>query len=164
MSLSKSKKEWVKYMMVIWAFFECLFFAGTLYGWSSLVFVFKDEGIYSNLCDTSLNNMTSSDFGLDSNTTRNAMIYNSGDNVLDNITVIDATNAADINNLTVFYKTNISGEMSDTVKNERVQCKEQDSMLSLCFTISSSIFCISCVVMGQVNYKLGTRITRYIAL
>ena len=153
--------------MTIWAFFECLFFAGTLYGWSSLVFVFKDEGIYSNLCDTSLKNMTSPNGGLDFNMTRttNDLINNSPeDNTFDNITIADSSNVEHVNSSKVLYTTNNSDETSDKFKNERLQCVEQDSMLSLCFTISSSIFCISCVVMGQVNYKLGTRITRYISL
>lgn len=157
MSLSKSDKGWVRCLMTIWAFLECLFFAGILYGWSSLVFIFKDEGIYANLCeqsfaienDTLLKNIT------------NEAVHQNGTDI---IAVVTADNATVGNSSAGLYSINSTGEMTDVRKNGRVQCKEQDSMLSLCFTISSAIFCKSCVVMGYVNYKLGTRITRYIAL
>ncbi|XP_053380662.1 uncharacterized protein LOC123563417 [Mercenaria mercenaria] len=158
MALYSSEKGWVKYLMTIWAFFECLFFAGTLYGWSSLVFVFKDEGIYSNLCDLSpvFRNDTTGDVY---NITTDVPIYKVKDASFEDF----ASNKTTVDNMTTVNVSNKTAEVVDGHQNGRMQCKEQDSVLSLCFTISSAIFCISCVVMGQVNYKLGTRITRYIA-
>lgn len=157
MSLSKSDKGWVKCLMTIWAFLECLFFAGILYGWSSLVFIFKDEGIYANLCGQS--------FGIENDTLlhneTNEAVHKNDTHI---ISVVTTDNATVGNSSTGLYSINSTGKMTDVPENDRVQCKEQDIMLSLCFTISSAIFCISCVVMGHVNYKLGTRITRYIAL
>ena len=42
-------------------------------------------------------------------------------------------------------------------------CKEQDSMLSLVFTMASLFFCVGSAVMGHINYKFGTRVTRICA-
>ncbi|XP_059147497.1 equilibrative nucleobase transporter 1-like isoform X2 [Physella acuta] len=49
----------LRYLYAIWAFLECLGFSGLLQGWGSLVYVLKDEGIYSDLCgDHFQNNST----------------------------------------------------------------------------------------------------------
>ena len=42
--------ELKKYIAVVTAIFEPVLFSGLVFGWSSLVFVLKEEGIYSNLC------------------------------------------------------------------------------------------------------------------
>ena len=39
-----------RYVYAVWAFLETTGFAGVIIGWGSLVYVFKDEGLYSNLC------------------------------------------------------------------------------------------------------------------
>lgn len=159
MALYKNEQGWVKYLMTVWAFFECLFFAGILYGWSSLVFIFKDEGIYSDLCDTT----TETEDGY--NITHGPQNYTDplivGTVTAESIKYGNATDSR--TNLTRLLPVNTTDSMGDIQVNGRVVCKEQDSIMSLCFTVSSAIFCISCVVMGQINYKLGTRPTRFIA-
>ncbi|KAL3888936.1 hypothetical protein ACJMK2_001296 [Sinanodonta woodiana] len=51
-----------RFLISTWAFMECLLFGGLLYGWGSLMFVFKQEGIYAELCnnkeETALSAMT----------------------------------------------------------------------------------------------------------
>lgn len=42
-----------RYLYAVWAFLESLCFGGLIYGWSSLAYVLKQEGLYSNLCDES---------------------------------------------------------------------------------------------------------------
>ena len=37
-------------LAMILAFFECLLFGGTIFGWYSLVYVLKKDGIFSQLC------------------------------------------------------------------------------------------------------------------
>ena len=44
-------KGWRKWLVSTWSIFECLLLTGIFYGWSSLVFVFRDEGIYGELCE-----------------------------------------------------------------------------------------------------------------
>ena len=39
-----------RYVYAVWALLETSGFAGVIFGWGSLVYVFKDEGLYSNLC------------------------------------------------------------------------------------------------------------------
>ncbi|KAH9502320.1 hypothetical protein Btru_073455 [Bulinus truncatus] len=41
----------MRFLYVAWAYLECFSFAGLTYGWASLVYVLKDEGIYRELCD-----------------------------------------------------------------------------------------------------------------
>ena len=38
-------------LFAVWAFLECLGFGGLIYGWVSLVYILKDEGLYLDLCD-----------------------------------------------------------------------------------------------------------------
>ncbi|KAL3888287.1 hypothetical protein ACJMK2_000658 [Sinanodonta woodiana] len=40
-----------RFLIAAWAFMECLLFGGLLYGWGSLMYVFKHEGIYAELCN-----------------------------------------------------------------------------------------------------------------
>ena len=39
-------------LCTVWCSLEILFFAGIIYGWSSLVFIFTDEGFYAELCES----------------------------------------------------------------------------------------------------------------
>lgn len=48
-----------------WGFLECLGFGGLIYGWGSLVYVLKDEGLYLDLCPFRLANETASANGTD---------------------------------------------------------------------------------------------------
>ena len=41
-------------LYAIWAFLECLGFGGLIYGWVSLVYILKDEGLYLDLCADSI--------------------------------------------------------------------------------------------------------------
>jgi hypothetical protein len=43
---------WNRYYCTVWCSLEILFFAGIIYGWSSLVFIFTDEGFYAELCES----------------------------------------------------------------------------------------------------------------
>ncbi|XP_052782310.1 equilibrative nucleobase transporter 1-like [Mya arenaria] len=155
MLLSDSKRSWVKYALAGWAFIECLLFAGILYGWGSLVFIFKSEGIYADLC------------GYDDHVHSVDKMNKSNINVYRNNGKLNTSNPS------VHFIHSTSSTLTETLNNHNgnttvtvtkgQSCLAQDSRMSLCFTISSSIFCVSCVVMGAVNYKLGTRLTRLIA-
>ena len=41
------------------AFFEVITFGGLIYGWGSLVYILKDEGLYMELCATDVDNTNS---------------------------------------------------------------------------------------------------------
>ncbi|GFS19643.1 large neutral amino acids transporter small subunit 4 [Elysia marginata] len=40
----------LRYVYAVWAFLEIAVFGGVIFGWGSLVYVFKGEDLYGNLC------------------------------------------------------------------------------------------------------------------
>ena len=50
--------RWRLWVTVILCIIECLFFGATLTGWASLIYVYKDEGVFSHLCEE-VNQITS---------------------------------------------------------------------------------------------------------
>lgn len=142
---------WKKYLVAGWAFTECLLFAGLLYGWGSLVFVLKDERIYADLCPETKTNLSSSNLSL---------IYDQESGLNESVVyVILTTPAVNVSN------SNESMTEDVIVKTKRRErCIPQDEKMALCFTIASALFCAGCAVMGHINYKFGTRVTRIISL
>jgi len=187
MALSESKRPWVKYFLAGWAFLECLLFAGILYGWGSLVFIFKSHGIYADLCDRRNENLTLSNMSNETaapNHNHTAYMkqqlfegHNNSNivySIIDGISYTHSWLGLDVstnhistkisNSTLVSSSQAIGSGLKETGARHASPCVAQDSRLALCFTVSSAIFCISCVVMGAVNYRLGTRATRLIAL
>ena len=39
-----------RHLYVVWAFVENLLLTGSFFGWGSLVFILKEDGVYSDLC------------------------------------------------------------------------------------------------------------------
>ncbi|XP_041364207.1 uncharacterized protein LOC121379625 [Gigantopelta aegis] len=116
-------------LYVVWGVIENLLFSGLIYGWGSLVFVLKDEGIYADLCECT-----------------------------DNCTYSKTMSTTTTTPVTA---TNLTPTIGGDVKGKG--CKEQDSMLSLVFTVASFFSCVGSAVMGHINYKFGTRVTRICA-
>ncbi|KAL3877220.1 hypothetical protein ACJMK2_034957, partial [Sinanodonta woodiana] len=136
-----------RYLIAAWAFMECLLFGGLLYGWGSLMFVFKQEGIYAELCSN--NDHAAMSATTNSSSSNNSVSYEATSGVTS--IVIDVT------------LTNSSGEK--TLSDSKLQgCPEQDSKFTLCFTIASALFCASSAVLGQINFMFGTRVTRIISM
>ncbi|XP_060561701.1 equilibrative nucleobase transporter 1-like [Ruditapes philippinarum] len=133
---SKGDIGWKKWLVAGWAFMECLFFAGLLYGWASINFVLKSEGIYADLCEDTVNSsfLTYS-------------VNNSESSVV-NVVMLNATTT--------------SSNMSE-VSAKKQPCKPQDSKMALCFTVGSAMFCIGCAVLGYIHFRFGTRVTRLIS-
>ena len=150
---SKGDIGWKKYLVAGWAFAECLLFGGLLYGWGSLVFVLKDEGVYANLCSVSETTSNSSNLTVSS-------LYNAtGTNQSLGYVVVTTTLSPNASNSNDSVTDDV---LSRKVRQER--CVPQDEKMALCFTIASAIFCAGCAVMGHINYKFGTRVTRISAL
>lgn len=138
MALAERKHGLMKYFVTAWAFVECILLSGLGYAWGSFVFIFKKEGIYSNLCDTHADNSNhdSQDDGEDSVIYRNV-----------------ANESIPAGNVSAWNKEN---DLFPT-------CKKQDSLMSLCFTIGIMISCLYSVMIGHFSYKLGTRIPRLLS-
>lgn len=136
--LNNRKHGWKKWFITGWAFFECLLFSGMLYGWGSLNYVLKLEGIYGHLCE---NEITS---GLINNTTASS-----------NFTISPTASVR---------VTHSPSNEADPAYGSMKQCKAQDSKMALCYTIAAFMFGIGNAVFGFINYKFGTRVARLIAL
>lgn len=138
---------WKKFLVAGWAFVECLLFGGLLYGWASVNFVLKKEGIYADLCQNEMN-ITSADVKY-----LNGSENGSAANVVSVVTLQGGGESG--------YNTSQGGgAVSDET---REGCKPQDNNMALCFTIASALFCVGCAVLGHINYKFGTRVTRIIS-
>ena len=144
----KGDVGWRKWLIGGWAFLECLLFSGIIYGWGSLVFVLKDEGIYAYLCQMDLpvsntsNTSSLKHAELDRNgTTRRSLSLNGFATNNDSIT-----------------------KQKDFTAGETRFCGLQEGKLALCFTIASALFLVSGALLGHINYKYGTRISRIYSL
>ncbi|XP_041363997.1 solute carrier family 43 member 3-like isoform X2 [Gigantopelta aegis] len=131
MGINLTANPRLRMLYVVWGFIEILLFGGLIFGWGSLVYVLKDEGIYAYLCDCT-----------------------------DNCTYGN-TKTTSTTTTTPVTATNLTPTIGGDVKGKG--CKEQDSMLSLVFTVASFFSCVGSAVMGHINYKFGTRVTRICA-
>lgn len=142
MVLAEVDNIFIKIFVTCWAFIECIFLAGVGYGWASFVFIFKEEGIYSDLC-----------------TAENVVHRNtSGANESSGTGGSTETSTQSINAATH------SIQSVELDAGSFPTCLAQDSLMSLCFTISVLCLCFYSVVVGQIHFKFGTRISRLISL
>lgn len=153
MVLSDSKNLCVRLFVALWAFLECILLAGVGYGWSSLVFVFKEEGIYSDLCEL----VPTINGSIKQTTKHSSSMVGTGNDSISigpiEVSYADANTESPVEH--TYVKTESVGYPT---------CLEQDSRLSLCFTIAIFTYCIYGCIIGQVNYHYGTRIARLISL
>lgn len=134
-----------RYLYVIWGFLECVLFAGLLYGWGSLVYVLKEDGVFSEMCDEQSEpqniSITSDVVAPTGSSTMRSVIYSIGNS-----------------------SHNGSAEELEDDSKQNLSCPDRDKRLTLVFTVASMLFCAGCAVMGQINFKFGTRVTRLCAL
>ena len=141
MALSENKTiGWKKWILLLWAVFEIVLLSGVVFGWGVLVFVLKDEGLYSDLCQMA---------HTQDNNTRNESTDHSHATIEPNGTLSVLPTSA---------STSTSEVTIDGV------CKPQDEKMALCFTIASALFCVTAPFIGHISYKFGTRVYRLIAL
>lgn len=160
---SKGDIGWKKYIVAGWAFMECFLFAGHLYGWASINYVLKSEGIYA--CE-SMQNGSFMEYSTVDNSSGTVHTDINQDPAIVNVVALNTTeNSEKLASTTVAISLTNGTVVTHTASpKKREQCKSQDSMMALCFTIGSALFCVGCAVLGHVNYKFGTRVTRLISL
>ncbi|CAG5117042.1 unnamed protein product [Candidula unifasciata] len=125
-----------RFLYAVWGFLECLGFGGLIYGWGSLVYILKDEGLYLDLCPLIYQNDTAS------------------------------FNSTGVSNVTsIVYQVNQTLEMSDIglLAKRDPECSDRNKRLALAFTVAMAMFCVGCFILGQVNFKFGIRVTRLAA-
>lgn len=146
MVLSESKSSFVKVFISAWGVAECLLLAGIAYGWSSFVFIFKREGIFSHLCESKHENA--------SDTVTNKSVFGvdlDGRDIVSTESSLNSTGGAGTRKVILYDE-------------QHPTCLEQDSMLSLCFTVGILTYCVFGCIIGQINYYFGTRVARLISL
>lgn len=143
MALVEANNPFVKFYVTFWAFLECVLLSGVGYGWATFVFIFKEEGIYSNLCAYTENVNASAA----KNTTTNY------DN--ESFKTEDYFLPGQRNQNIIF----------DAVDEELefATCVEQDSAMSLCFTVAVLVGCVYSFLIGQVHLKFGTMVSRLLS-
>ncbi|XP_060065395.1 equilibrative nucleobase transporter 1-like [Ylistrum balloti] len=127
---------WRKYLVALWATIETFLFAGLLYGWAPLVWIFKQEDVYANLCQMSSNISVS---------------YNN-------------VSASEQSTYNVMTMRSSSVPTTEAGVEQDFTCQQQDDKFALVFTIGSAIFCASSAACGIIVYKTGTRVTRIISM
>ena len=143
MALAESNNILVKLFVTSWAVLETILLSGVAYGWASFVFILKDEGIYSHLCTPEL-----SDVRMEITTTTITELRGVPTSELVVEGIVNGTNPSMFESEAMVYP----------------RCTQQDSVMSLCFTITVFVQCTFNLVMGQVDLKLGTMVSRLISL
>ncbi|XP_076456853.1 equilibrative nucleobase transporter 1-like isoform X2 [Babylonia areolata] len=139
---TQQARRW-RWLILVSAFLETFLFGGMVFGWGSLVFVLKQEGVFAHLCDGYAPNVT--DFRTDVSRPGKLPELNQSD-VITVMSTVDVTLGAD----------DLSNVTSDGV----MTCVRQDDMLSLCFSVTSAILYGATSIAGFISYKFGTRVSR----
>lgn len=159
-------------LCTIWCFFEILFYAGQLFGWSSILYVLKKEGFYSELC-ADINSKYSSinRTKIDIFYTNLTLLTNSEysrNSEYNDLTGTGASSGRDLKNVEHIYY-NENGTEYGTIHERDDEtipkaCQEQDSRLNLWFSIAICVSYVMCSVMGPILQRLGMRGFRLLSL
>ena len=138
--------------LVTWGAVEILLFAGIIFGWASLVYVYRLEGYFNNKCDP------------------NAIP--AVQPVLDIETVVQTLNSSSTTTQSYVFASspvynisqNITGNVSAVRIPEYITCKEQDKVFNLIYTLAVVINGVSSFINGALWDKFGTRFMRVIGM
>ena len=151
---------------------EGLAFTGLIFGWASLVHVFKQEGIYGYLCQAPnlrLNHILVQNITVDVHSRSNGTIvtptiqYSNGSKQLDHFT--DIFQNKSIYNRTMIRNSiyaDVDEHSADGPGVQRPGCVVQDEHFSQAFSLSFLMFALSTFPAGFLFDRLGMRITRTI--
>lgn len=130
--------KFVKYLSLISGMLECLFFSGAILGWSSLVYVFKMEGFFTENC-------------IEPRTERATYLYDTADV---NMTM-GMTDTTDMTNVTT----------DDCAQNSNLPqpCAIQDEIFTSIYVVGASMINFGCLLAGFLLDKYGTRVSRIVA-
>lgn len=158
-------------LCTFWCFIEILFYAGQLFGWSSILYVLKQEGFYTKLCTNTDSNYVfineTEIVILHTNETLNRkysayteLPYIPGGK---DLSVTIAGNGVERGGT---IKNSTEYELFDEDSSEKSAkgCHEQDARLNLWFSIAICVSYVMCSVMGPILQKVGMRCFRLIFL
>ncbi|KAL5017354.1 hypothetical protein ScPMuIL_006943 [Solemya velum] len=132
-------------IFVIWGSVEILLFAGTIFGWHSLVYVFKEDGYFRDLCPQISN-------------TSEEILHRNQTNVYKYSSVVNRSENS--------YNLSHSTSPSDEIENGAYAgpCKPQDKEFNLIFSLATVVTGLMSVFNGVMYDRFGTRFCRTIAV
>lgn len=142
-----SGENLLKGFMVICGSLEIILFGGIIFGWASLVYVYKDEGYFRHLCP--LNQSTLSNASYSSVQATESDLF-------------DVNTSRTLGEISSMYDFNAT--LNDRLTSPKVTCKEQDNQFNLIFSVSTVFTGIMCFVNGLLYDRFGTRLCRIIAM
>ncbi|KAK6190672.1 hypothetical protein SNE40_002484 [Patella caerulea] len=145
----------ISLLAVIWASFEIMTFAGIIFGWHNIVYIYKDQGYFNHLCPV-VNQSQNNNGTMLNETFPNSSKYSLNDEV---VTVgIYANDSVKKDDLSCEDRYKLAAiEM-------RSNCREQDEQFNLIFTLSTFITGALCFLSGCFYDKCGTRACRILSM
>lgn len=131
-------------LLVILSLVEVILFSGLPFGWGSLVFVLKEEGVYSDLCGYRTND---------------SVVLSSSLTDTPNVTIYIERSTPSLNRKK--YSVNSSsGILIPKDDNNLVSCTAQNDRLNLLFSIGVAVLTVFDFSSGLVNQRFGNTKTR----
>ncbi|XP_021365972.1 solute carrier family 43 member 3-like [Mizuhopecten yessoensis] len=146
MSLIALNTRYRKLFAIVWALIEILLFAGLFFGWGTLVFMLKEEGVYGHLCENEAIG-SGHRFGVSGLGTVNE----------DQLNLTTVGYEVYSTNVTHGFKHNNTGS---TRRHNVVGCPAQDKVFNLGFTMVSGLWPFFYGLLGQLGHRFGTRFLR----
>ena len=140
----------MKLIFVIWGAIEVLFFAGIIFGWASLVYVYKSEGFFNLECPN-----PSQHINIESHPVKSP---NSS------CPACNAENHTIYQNESLSFINSSLNNSSAIKESKYITCDEQNKVFNLIYTLAVVINGISSFMNGAVFDRFGTRVMRIIGM
>ena len=170
---------------IVWGTLEIFLFAGQIFGWSSLAYVFKYEGYFENLCDEVRTNTSFVRVGGDTSVvgvsplsvalmlstssipisakTHQTTLSSLNSPLLSAITPFrnEAKNGSDRYRYAISKAADAAGDASEYSVNS---CAAADERFSLIYTLAQVFAGITIFCTGYLKDRLGTRLCRCVGM
>lgn len=133
----------INLIIIAWGTLEVLLFGGIIFGWASLVYVFKEENIFLDKCNK---------FGELNQATNETTIYTAQ-------TVTDSRNGTK-----KFPVKFISSHNNGSDTNFHIQCPPQDRLFNLIYVLAVVLNGVATFPCGVIWDKFGTRVLRVVSM
>lgn len=172
--------SFLKLFAVVWGTLEILLFAGQIFGWSSLVYVFKKEEYFKDLCgDIAINKsfVTVSDPApasvdiyplastpsIFSTRVTAAISDKTTQNLLHNPLTVTSRPRNAVYNTSNNYSNDANHRHSHTVNADN-SCAAADEQFNLIYTLAVVFAGVTVLFTGYLMDRLGTRVCRCIGM
>ncbi|XP_071093116.1 equilibrative nucleobase transporter 1-like [Haliotis cracherodii] len=161
-------------LVVVWGFLEILLFGGVIFGWHSVVYVYKDEGYFADRCDVNnitgtqhISNISSTYFTSNTSGIHYVSSAATPRTALANSTSTPHSlwsNATASSTKAPATELSCDDQLKLSASGKGKTCAPQDEQFSLIFSLSTLITGLMCVVNGYLYDRFGTKFCRYICI